>query len=184
MKTKATYQIKIDLKDSKPKIWRRVLIPSDMKLSDFHEVIQITMGWTNSHLHQFIKDRVYYTVKMKDDDLWDEMENVDYKRMKVSDLLKFEKEKIMYEYDYGDSWNHDIILEKILPFDKEQELPVCIKGKMNCPPEDCGGIWGYMQMLEILSRPDHKEYKDYLAWLGGEFDPEYFDLDDINEMLQ
>lgn len=184
MPMKSTYQIKISLRSMKPKIWRRILIPSDMKLSDFHKVIQTTMGWTNSHLHQFIKDNTYYLLRMKDDEFWDDIDNVDYRKMKVSDLLAFEKEKIIYEYDFGDSWYHDIVLEKILPFNKEQPLPLCIKGKMNCPPEDCGGVWGYMQMLEILSQPDHQEYKSYLGWLGDKFDPEYFDQDEINAMLR
>jgi hypothetical protein len=98
------------------------MIPSDLLLSDFHMIIQITMGWSNSHLHQFIKNRKFYTMRMQDDDLWDEMDNVDYKKMKVSDLLKKEKEKIVYEYDFGDSWEHDIILEKILPVDNNLKL--------------------------------------------------------------
>ncbi|MFH1121928.1 MAG: plasmid pRiA4b ORF-3 family protein [Bacteroidota bacterium] len=181
---KATYQIQISLQSSKPKIWRRILIPSDMKLSDFHKVIQTSMGWTNSHLHQFIKDGNYYLLKMKDDIFWDDMDNVDYKKMKVSDLLTFEKEKMVYEYDFGDSWYHDIVLEKIHPFQKDQILPVCIKGKMNCPPEDCGGVWGYLQMLEILSQPGHEEYNSYLEWLGEEFDPEHYNQEEINAMLR
>lgn len=183
--TKKIYQIQIALKGFKPKIWRRLLIPSDLLLSDFHHIIQIAMGWTNSHLHQFIKNRTYYTGRMPgDDDYWDEMNNVDYKSMKISDLLKKEKTKIVYEYDFGDSWEHDIILEKILPIDNTINYPVCLKGKMNCPPEDCGGIWGYADMLEILQQPDHEEYESYIEWLGDEFDPEYFDLEETNELLR
>ena len=86
--TKKIYQIQISLKGFKPEIWRRLLIPSDLLLSDFHKIIQTSMGWTNSHLHQFIKNRTFYTVRMQDDDLWDELDNVDYKKMKISDLLK------------------------------------------------------------------------------------------------
>ena len=181
---KKIYQIQIALKGFKPKIWRRILIPSDLLLSDFHMIIQTTMGWTNSHLHQFIKNRTFYTVRMHDDDLWDEMDNVDYKKMKISDLLEKEKEKIIYDYDFGDSWEHDIILEKILPIDDKIKYPICLTGKMNCPPEDCGGVWGYADMLEILKQPDHEEYESYMEWLGDDFDPEYFDKDEINEMLK
>ena len=181
--TKKIFQIKIALKEFKPKIWRRILIPSDLLLSDFHMVIQITMGWTNYHIHQFIKNRTYYTVRMQDDDLWDEMDNVDYKNMKISDLLKKEKEKIVYEYDFGDSWEHDIILEKILPIDNSLKYPICLAGKMNCPPEDCGGVWGYSDMLEILKDPDNEEYESYIEWLGGKFDPEFFDKNEINKLL-
>lgn len=181
---KKIFQIQITLKGFKPKIWRRILVPSDLLLSDFHKIIQTTMGWTNSHLHQFIKNRTYYTVRIQDDDLWDETNNVDYKRMKISDLLKNEKEKIIYEYDFGDSWEHDIILEKILPIDDKIKYPICLTGKMNCPPEDCGGVWGYADMLEILNQPDHEEFERYIEWLGDDFDSEYFDKDEINEMLK
>lgn len=159
------------------------MVPSDLLLSDFHKVIQTSMGWTNSHLHQFIKDNTFYSARMQDDDFWDEMDNVDYKNMKLSDLLKKEKEKMVYEYDFGDGWEHDIILEKILPVDKNTKYPVCLAGKMSCPPEDCGGVWGYADMLEILKDPDHEEYETYVEWLGGEFDPEYFDKDLVNQLL-
>jgi len=182
--TNKIYQIQITLKGFRPKIWRRLLIPSDLLLSDFHKVIQTSMGWTNSHLHQFIKNRTFYTVKMQDDDFWDEMDNVDYKNMKVSDLLKKEKDKIVYEYDFGDGWEHDIILEKILPSDSNAKYPTCLNGKMNCPMEDCGGVWGYSDMLEILKNPDHEEYENYIEWLGEKFDPEYFNKDEVNELLR
>lgn len=180
---KKIYQIQIALKGFKPKIWRRVLVTSDLLLSDFHKIIQTSMGWTNFHLHQFIKNGTFYTVRMTDDDTWGEMNNVDYKKIKISDLLKIEKEKITYEYDFGDGWEHDIILEKILPIDEKIKYPICVTGKMNCPPEDCGGIWGYSDMLEILKQPDHEEYESFIEWLGEEFDPEYFDKDEVNELL-
>lgn len=182
--TNKIYQVKISLNESKPKIWRRLLIPSDLLLSDFHKVIQTSMGWTNSHLHQFIKDDTFYTVKMPDDDLWDELNNVDYKKIKVSDLMKNEKDEIVYEYDFGDGWMHDIVLEKILPVDKNKKYPVCVSGKNNCPPEDCGGISGYTTMLKILKRPDHEEYESYINWLGGGFDPQYFNIYKVNELLR
>jgi hypothetical protein len=120
---------------------------------------------------------------MPDDDLWYEMDNVDYEGMKISDLLKKEKEKIIYEYDFGDGWEHDIILEKILPFDNKKVYPICIKGKMSCPPEDCGGAWGYANMLKILKQPDHEEYESYIQWLGGVIDPHDFDAEGINNVL-
>ena len=182
--TKKIYQVQIALKGSKPKIWRRILIPSDLLLSDFHKIIQTTMGWTNSHLHQFIKNGTFYTVKIQDDDFWDEMDNVDYKKMKISDLLKKDKDKIIYEYDFGDSWEHDIILEKISPVDNKIKYPICLTGKRNCPPEDCGGVWGYADMLEILEQPNHEEYESYMEWLGGKFDPKHFKKDEVNELLK
>ncbi len=180
---KQIFQIKLALRNSKPNIWRRLLVPSNLLLSDFHKIIQTAMGWTNSHLHQFIKNKTYYSVKM-DDDFWDEGISIDYKKIKISDLLKLEKEKIIYEYDFGDSWEHDVILEKILPFDNKLKYPVCLAGKMCCPPEDCGGVWGYMDMLEILKQPEHEEYESFVEWLGDDFDPKYFEIEEINEMLQ
>jgi hypothetical protein len=183
MAKKEIFQIKIFLKRSKPKIWRRILVPSDMKLFDLHKVLQTTMGWTNSHLHQFIKDGVYYTEKMADDDFWDDAMSVDYKKMKVSSLLDYVKDKMMYEYDFGDGWEHEILLEKVLPFDKNLLLPVCLDGRMNCPPEDCGGTWGYENMLEILNQPEHPEYKDTKEWLSEDFDPGHFSIDEVNQGL-
>jgi hypothetical protein len=177
------YQIQIVLKGSKPKIWRRLLIPSELLLSDFHMIIQISMGWTNSHLHQFIKNRTFYTERMTDDDTWGELDNVDYKNMKVSALLKKEKEKIVYEYDFGDGWEHEVLLEKILPIDEKFRYPICLDGKMNCPPEDCGGVWGYSDLLVILKHPEHEEYEGYIEWLGGEFDPEHFDKEAVNKVF-
>jgi hypothetical protein len=178
------YQIKITLKGSKPPIWRRVLLPSETSLSDLHYTIQIVMGWENAHLHQFIKDRTFYAEKMEEDDFWDMGNNVDYTGMKISDLLKKEKDKMVYEYDFGDGWEHDVVLEKILPADEKIKHPVCIKGKMNCPPEDCGGIWGYYELLNILNNPKHPQHKELFEWMGEEkFDPEYFNLEKVNKYL-
>ena len=177
------YQIRIELTRFKPKIWRRLLIPSNLLLSDLHKVIQTSMGWTNSHLHQFIKNRTFYTKRYPDDDTWEEMNNVDYSKMRISDFLINEKDKIVYEYDFGDGWEHNVILEKILPSEKNTRYPICLEGKMNCPPEDCGGVWGYADMLEILKNPDHEEYESYIEWLGGEFYPENFNKEAVNELL-
>ena len=173
------YQVKITLIGSKPPIWRTVLVPSDLRLGAFHDVIQVAMGWTESHLHQFIANKVFYGVP--DDDFGMEIE--DETKYKLSQLLKKEKDTLIYEYDFGDSWEHKILLEKILPFDTKTALPVCIKGKRACPPEDCGGIWGYEELLEAISNPKHPDHENMLEWLGGEFDPEEFDLEEINGNL-
>lgn len=184
--TSEIYQIQISLKYSKPKIWRRILIYSNTKLSDFHEILQICTGWRNCHLHQFIKDEIYYTKKMNDD--FDEEYIVDYKNMKIKDLLKAENDKIIYEYDFGDSWEHNIILEKILSYDNNIKYPICIKGKRNFPPEDCGGIYGYEGLLDILKNPDNEEYKNMVEWLDNldyvNFDSEYFNKNEINKILK
>jgi hypothetical protein len=182
--TMEVYQIQIALAKYKPKIWRRILIQPELLLPDFHLTIQIVMGWENSHLNQFVKNNTFYTERLEDDWDWGAMKNVDYKDLKISDLLKKGKDKIDYEYDFGDSWHHDIILEKILPGDEKLKYPICIDGKLACPPEDCGGIWGYANLLEILKHPDHEEYEEYFEWFGGEFDPNKFDKDEINKTLK
>ncbi len=179
-----TYQIQIALRRSSPKIWRRILVSPDVLLADLHKIIQTTMGWTNSHLHQFIKDRTFYAPKADEDDFWEESNDISYTHIKISDLLKKEKDRMIYEYDFGDGWEHDIILERIEADGDNKNTPVCVAGKNNCPPEDCGGVWGYANMLEILSNPEHEEYNEYMEWCGEGFDPKYFDKDEVNEQLK
>ena len=142
------------------------------------------MGWTNSHLHQFVKDRKFYSPPEEEDFMDRSSNTYDYPEIKVSDLLEAEKDRIIYEYDFGDSWIHDIILEKVLPLDKEKYYPVCIEGKKNTPPEDIGGIPGYYQFLEARKDPNH-ELRDFFdPFLMKEFDPDDFDKEDINEALK
>jgi len=178
------YQIQISLTNSKPEIWRKILVQPNLSLANFHMTIQIVMGWSNSHLHQFIKDTTFYTKKMEDDMTWGDLNNVDYKGLKISDLLKNENDKIDYEYDFGDSWHHDIVLEKILDTSEKTKYPTCTDGKLACPPEDCGGIWGYSDLLKVLNNPRHKDYADLLDWLDGEFDPNYFNIEKTNLNLK
>lgn len=162
-----TYQIKITLKGSKPSIQRHILIPSDLLLSDFHKVIQTTMGWSDSHLHQFVKDRDCYGPKMEDEGFRFDDYQINYSQIKISTLLKHEKEKCVYEYDFGDGWEHNIVLEKIENTSRDEKDVVCIAGKNNCPPKDCGGIYGYYDLLEIIQNPSHELYEEYTEWLGG-----------------
>ena len=174
------YQLKITLHRSKPPIWRRLLVPDSVALDKLHTIIQVTMGWTNSHLHQFIIEGSYYSIPSPDD--WEPM--IDERRYRLNQIASFEKYKFTYEYDFGDSWEHEIVVEKILPFDPKVKYPICIKGKRACPPEDIGGAWGYDEFLEIMKDPAHDEYDSYIEWLGDEFDPEEFDIEEINQVLQ
>jgi hypothetical protein len=175
------YQIQISLNEHTPKIWRQIQLKSDTLLSDLHKIIQTTMGWTNSHLHQFMKDGECYSEPSPGDE---ELERIDYLKIKLSAMLKKEKDTFMYEYDFGDGWEHTIILEKILPVDLKTKYPVCLDGKMKCPPEDCGGVSGFKDMLKILKNKNHEEYQSYIVWLGGEFNPKEFDLVKINKILR
>jgi len=173
------YQIKVTLVGIKPPIWRRLLVPSTMALHELHEALQITMGWTDSHLHQFIDKGDYYGVP----DPEFEMDCKDESKIKLNRLLLNEKDSLVYEYDFGDGWEHKIVLEKIHPFKTDVELPLCNQGKRSCPPEDCGGIWGYQDFLEAIKDPKNPEHDEMLEWVGGEFDPEYFDVGEVNEVL-
>ncbi len=174
------YQLKISLGESKPPIWRRIHVKSDITLAKLHDIFQIAMGWTNSHLHQFIIHGVEYGIPDPDYD----MDMEDEKKVKLGELIFAEKEKFFYEYDFGDSWEHEILVEKILPIEKGLHYPICLKGKRACPPEDCGGIWGYSEFLEAIEDVNNPEHDDMLEWVGEEFDPETFDIDSINQGLK
>ncbi len=174
------YQIKITLRASKPPIWRRVMVPSHFSLYKLHQVIQMAMGWTNSHLHQFIIDGQYYSIPSSED--WEPI--LDERRYKLSQIAPYAKHKFVYEYDFGDNWEHVIVVEKILPPESGAKYPVCIKGKRACPPEDVGGVWGYATFLEAIKDPTHEEHDSYLEWIGDEFASEEFNLDDINQGLR
>jgi len=176
----STYQIKVTLADSKPPIWRRLLVPSTITLAKLHDILQIAMGWDDYHLHQFIARDQYYGVPNPEYD--DEMKNE--ARVKLSGVLQQEKDTMVYEYDFGDGWNHKIVLEKVLPHDPNISLPRCTAGKRACPPEDCGGVWGYADFLEIIGDPNHPEHKEMLDWVGGEFDPEHFDIAEVNRHFE
>jgi hypothetical protein len=176
-----TYQLKISLKGAKPPIWRRLLIASSVSLPQLHQAIQIAMGWTDSHLHQFIVGGEFFGTPNPD---FDDGETLDERRYKLSQIMDREKDWIIYEYDFGDGWEHKVTLEKILPFDPKAMLPQCIKGKGACPPEDVGGIGGYYEFLEAMADPSHPEHQDYKEWVGGEFDPQACDIEKINAMLQ
>ena len=173
------YQIKVTLKGSKPPIWRRLLVRGSMTLPQLHDVLQVAMGWDNYHMHQFIAGGQLYGEPDPDFDL----DVIDERRVTLDRLLPREKDAIVYEYDFGDGWEHKIELEKILPFDPKTTLPICIKGKRACPPEDVGGVWGYEEFLQAINDPNHPEHESYLDWVGGEFDPEYFNMDEVNAVL-
>lgn len=177
------YQLKIILRDIRPPIWRRVHVRASEQLEHLHYVAQISMGWTNSHLHSFTIQGVDYGVPMPDlgfDDLGLEDES----KVRLGKLIPGEKFKFSYLYDFGDSWEHEILVEKVLKADPEVDYPVCIKAKRACPPEDCGGTWGYQEFLDVIQDPTNSEHEEMLEWVGGAFDPDDVDLDDVNRELK
>jgi len=174
------YQLKITLRDSKPPIWRQVLVDGSINLYELHEIIQIAMGWTDSHLHQFIIDEEYYIIP----DPYAIRPLKDERRFRLNQITSEVKTEFIYEYDFGDSWEHQILVEKIFNPDSDILYPVCIKGKRACPPEDVGGVWGYEELLEAMGDSDNPRHQDILEWWGESFDPETFDLEEINLEFQ
>ena len=180
---KLVYSIKITLKGSTPPIWRRVYVSADSTLAELHDVIQQAMGWHDGHLHEFVINGQHFTAleMMGDDDYYDMIDEADVQLNKIAQP----KSKFTYLYDFGDDWAHEIFVEKIIPADEHKmSLPNCVKGKRACPPEDCGGIWGYADLLETLAGPPNKERASLIKWLGGKFNPETFDIDQINKRLK
>ncbi len=177
------YQLKVTLKESKPPIWRRFQVPGDVTLHRLHLILQSVMSWTNSHLYRFDIGGIQYSVPDPEDD-FNELHFVDSRRTRLSKVVSREKARFTYEYDFGDSWEHQILVEKILPPEPGALYPVCLAGKRSCPPEDCGGIWGYDQLFEIIRDPTHEEYERMMEWLGGSFDPEEFNIDRVNQSLR
>lgn len=176
---KQIYQIKVVLKNTKPKIWRRLLVDADTQLDDLHRIIQTSMGWTNSHLHLFKVGKNEYAP-----DEFEVEDCLSSRKVKLNTILKKEKSKILYVYDLGDYWEHDIILEKIIKEGDAGQIPRCVKGKSSCPPEDCGGTFGYMELIQTISNPKHEDYESMMEWLDGEFDPDYFNVEEVNQSLK
>jgi hypothetical protein len=178
----ALLQLKVTLRGvSKPPVWRRVLVPATITLGDLHEVIASAMGWGGGHLHVFSDGAVEYGTP--DGELGFEDEDA----IALDEVLSEPGDRITYTYDFGDDWEHDIRLEKVLPPDPGAVVPACLAGKGACPPEDCGGAWGYADLKEAIADPAHDEHAELLGWLGlddpSDFAPAAFDLDSANARL-
>jgi hypothetical protein len=184
--TSKTYQIKIELKGASPPIWRRVLVPGKISLGRLHDVIQMAMGWSNAHLHQFVVDRqVYSDPELELNEFGDAPGVRNESKTLLMNVAPRAGKVLVYEYDFGDSWVHRIKVEKILKQEPSTGSTVtCIDGARACPPEDCGGVWGYEDMLEVIKDPKHEEHQSTLEWLGEDFDPDAFDLEGTNQELR
>ena len=175
---KEVHQLKITLRGSKPAIWRRVLVPSNSTLADLHETIRVAMGWAGYHLHEFDIGGDTFGPKGMDEP---GLEMLDERSFRLSSVLRGVGVKAKYNYDFGDDWVHNIVVEKILPAETGRAYPVCVDGKMRCPPEDCGGLYGYYELIESLNDPVHGE--EALEVLGPGFDPSEFLIDDVNQLF-
>ena len=173
------YQLKVTLLDTRPPVWRRIQVRGDIRLSRLHQVLQIAMGWTDSHLHQFIIDGQYYGEP--DDEFG--MPTVNEQRVLLNQVVHGRNATFHYEYDFGDSWQHRILVEAVLDPTPRQRYPVCLDGKRGCPPEDVGGAGGYAEFLAAIKDPRHEEHETMLEWVGGHFDPAAFDVVAVNHQL-
>ncbi len=177
-----TYEIEIRLKKITPPIYRRIRVPSNITLYELHGVIQVAMGWSNSHMHMFMKGRQTYEPSSQSSMEFESSDSLDERKYILSDVLSDEtKGKFVYVYDFGDSWEHEIILKKILPQASSQVQ--LLEGRRACPPDDVGGTYGYEQFVEAMRDPKHPEHEAMLDWYGDEFDPEEFDVQAVAKRL-
>jgi len=176
----AVYQLKATLQDIKPPIWRRIQVTSDTNLFKLHRILQVVMGWEDSHLHQFVVGQARYSLPDSESGL--DVRNE--KKVKLSEVTPGVKKTFTYEYDFGDSWLHDILVEKLLEPEPGVRYPLCLQGERAGPPEDCGGVWGYESFVEAIRDSQHPDHEYLLEWAGGHFNPEAFDLESINRELK
>jgi hypothetical protein len=175
-------QVKISLLGvAGPPVWRRLLLPAHIRLDRLHGVIQAAMGWEDYHMHVFADGARRYGLADR------ELEHRDERKVTLGQLLKRARERIRYTYDFGDDWEHEILLEGVLTAEPDVRYPVCVAGKGACPPEDCGGVWGYQDLRDALADPAHERHEEMLEWLGlqtaAEFDPARFDVEEINGVV-
>ena len=169
-------QLKVSLIESDPLIWRRIVVPANMTLAKLHGVLQMVMGWQNSHLSRFEINNEPYC---NDEREFDDEPETKPLTTKLGDIVEQAK-TFLYIYDYGDNWQHEITVESISKVEEAMQYPVCIGGENACPPEDCGALSGYYEKLEEYFDKDHPEHESTKMWLGGYFDPKTFDPNRIN----
>jgi hypothetical protein len=174
------FQLRVRLEGIDPPVWRRVLVPGGVRLAKLHDIFQAAMGWTNSHLHSFtIGDRLF---GMQFDDYPEE--ELDETEYTVYVALAGSVRRFVYDYDFGDSWTHEVVVEDVSWSPHTLKFGVCLDGQGACPPEDVGGTTGYANFLEAVADPLHEEHDDMLVWVGYKFDPSEFDVAAANAALQ
>ena len=179
-------QLKVVLLGSKPSVWRRLQVPGDASLDWLHAVLQVAIGWTNSHLHQFkVGGDCYSDTRHHFAEYEGDPEILEARKFTLRQIAPRVQDAFGYEYDFGDSWEHEITVEKILPPDAVvAKTAICLDGARACPPEDCGGVWGYDNLLKILKNRKLPEHKSMKKWVGRTFDAEAFDVGKTNLWLR
>jgi hypothetical protein len=175
------YELHVELEDIEPRIWRRILVPAKTTLPKLHDLLQLVMGWTNSHLHSFhIGSKAF---SMAGADL-EELDMLDENKYTLEGVLGESIREFVYEYDFGDSWRHRIKVTSVAHPKTGWFYPLCVAGERAAPPDDVGGVMGYEEFLSAIKDPTHEEHDSMLVWIGGAFDPEGFDLNAINRTLR
>lgn len=182
-KVSSVYRLKITLRGIRPPIWRRIEVASNVGLHELSAILQAAMGWHGGHLHAFETGGVTYQLPSEFDD-FGRYRTIDERKAKLNKVLPGVGSKMVFEYDFGDGWTHDVLVEAIEPSASGMTYPRCITGKRACPPDDCGGPWGYGNLLEILADPTNEEHADTLEWCDGPIDPDAFDAADITLSMQ
>jgi hypothetical protein len=175
-------QLHVELQDVVPRVWRRVVVPESVTLARLHVVLQWAMGWTNSHLHEYQVGTKRYG--MADPEWLDDDPPVDERRVKLKTLVQAGVRRFVYQYDFGDGWDHTVTVEDLLHPESPGRRIRCLAGENACPPEDVGGSSGYADFLEAIADPSHEEHEACLTWVGYPFDPAAFDINAVNQRLQ
>jgi hypothetical protein len=163
--------LRVSLDDVEPEVWRRVVVPSDIVLPDLAQVLIAAMGWEGYHLHQFVVADVVTFAMPDEDNEW----TIDERKVTLQQISRAGS-MLTWGYDFGDGWRHTVVVESAGEPDSKRPAPSLIDGAHACPPEDCGGPWGYGDLKQTLADPDHEEYAQVRAWAGDDFDPVAFDL--------
>ena len=181
--TGLTVQLRMELRDVTPTVWRRILVPEQITLAKLHGILQAAMGWTNSHLHEYEIARRRYRIP---DEEWPGSEPlIDERRVRLKSLIEAGTQRFTYTYDFGDAWEHRIVVEDlVMPRSSATQSVLCIAGENACPPEDVGGSPGYAEFLAAIADPHHEEHDAMISWIGGSFDPAAFNLDHTNQYLK
>ena len=177
------YQLKVTLLGTSPPIWRRLLVPADLTLAQLHNVLQTAMGWEDGHMHEFCVGGRRFGRPDPEDRLMGMPSVENEGTVRLSGILGRVGAKVIYTYDFGDSWEHGIVLEKRLPTDPNTTYPACTDGQLACPPEDCGGIPGFYDLVEALTDPTNERHEEMRDWIGDDFDPQAFSVDTVNQLL-
>lgn len=170
----SVHQLKVTLRGVKPPVWRRIVVRSDLSLGELAPILGGAMGWLGGHLHMFDVDGTSYGSPDPD---WPS-DDLDESEFRLGQVLPSVRDKMRWDYDFGDGWEHNVVVEKIFEAEPGVESPICLAGKRTCPPEDCGGPHGYARLLEVLADPSHPKHEELKEWAPIDFDPHYFDIEE------